>query len=801
MKNERRLMQFYFITNGEVSTHYHQNLDLFYVLTGKLEVRIDDHVFLMKRGDIVLVNANKRHAMNGDDDLLGARFEIDFHLLAEYMGSMQLLFWCNTIADKNEAYKELRELLDRILARYFEKDEKGALYLDALYYETLYVLTSNFLVNSDDARINREDSQDRVRVQQIQNYIQANYQDQISLNDLADRLYLSNAYLSKYVKKHLGMTFMEYLNNVRLFHGVDELLYTKKNVTHIALDNGFPTSSAFTKAFRDIYREAPSEYRKRMYKLQEPQDLNRELSDEEAIRIQRYIKFKEDQREPEARNKKSCVVDTEVQIGTLSQSSKAVCVGDAYKILQSDVQSQLGDLQSEAGIQYVRIWNVFSREECYSEESGCSFRRLDMVLDFILEHHMKPYLELGHKPTILSYTPERPIKEIQTTGGYGLEVFQYIVQEFGKHLVNRYGIDEIETWYFEYCNNSNKGIIEHMGMAEQEGKYYQCFEMIYHTLKTISPGIRVGGAGFILGYGTLGCKTVLPVWKQREILPDFLSVYSYQYVAMEEGKERYGRKSIDVDYMKNQIEVFREVMEEARFHVKELHVSEWNFTISNRNVLNDSCEQGAYVLKNCIDMNGAVEFMAYWHALDSYSDYHDVKKILNGDSGMISRDGIRKPAFYAYTFMNQLQPNILYKDENSIVTTNGRGRYVIACHNFKKLSSQYVFTEEDRITVDELDRYTDDSEPLKLKFCLEHVRNGNYLVKIHYVNKENGSVQDIWRRLEYSTNLAKAEMNYLKKSAIPRMEMKSIPVENGAIEIENVMMEQEIRLLDIQYQY
>ena len=83
-------------------------------------------------------------------------------------------------------------------------------------------------MKADDSRLHMEDSQDRIRIQQIQNYIQANYQSQISLNDLADRLYLSNAYLSKYVKKHLGMTFMEYLNNVRLFHAVDELLYTKK---------------------------------------------------------------------------------------------------------------------------------------------------------------------------------------------------------------------------------------------------------------------------------------------------------------------------------------------------------------------------------------------------------------------------------------------------------------------------------------------------------------------------------------------------------------------------------------------
>ena len=50
MENERKLMQFHFITNGEISTHYHQNPELFYVLKGVLEVQIDDASFVLKHG-------------------------------------------------------------------------------------------------------------------------------------------------------------------------------------------------------------------------------------------------------------------------------------------------------------------------------------------------------------------------------------------------------------------------------------------------------------------------------------------------------------------------------------------------------------------------------------------------------------------------------------------------------------------------------------------------------------------------------------------------------------------------------
>ena len=796
MDNRRKLMQLYFLTEPEVCTHYHQDPELFYLLSGHFEVKIDDAVYQMKKGDILLINANKRHTLAAKGELLMARFEIDFHLLAEQLGSMQLLFWCNSVIDKNEAFQELRILLDKIIDRYFEQENKDALRMNALYYETLYVLAGNFLVKSDDIRLNVEDSQDRVRIRQIQNYIQANYQSQISLNDLADRLFLSNAYLSKYIKKHLGLTFMEYLNNVRLFHAVDELLYSKKNITHIAMDNGFPTSAAFTKAFRDVHGESPSEYRKLMQEENSTPRDRRELTKEEELKIVEYLKLKRQEDEAEISDSRICHMDAAVITGKTNDFGKAVVLGDAYTILQSDVQEQLKELKQTTGIQYVKIWNILSKEHCFLEKKGYNFRKLDLVLDFMVENHMKPYLELGHKPTLFMYTPERSVKgQEEERKIYQYSVFEEIMKQLCTHLVNRYGIEELESWYFAYWNDPQ------LNMTEAEGKYYPYFEMIYRTLKEISPDIRVGGASLILGYELDVCSNILNLWKQRNITPDFFSVCSFQYIAVTDHETRYGRKSIDSKYMKNQIDILQNALDESGIGDIELHVDEWNFTISNRNVLNDSCEQGAYILKNYIDMEGSVDFMAYWHALDLYSDYYDTNTILNGDSGLISRDGIRKPSFYAFSFINRLLPYVIYKDENAIVTTNKRGRYVIGCHNFKKLSSRYVFTEEDEIKVRELDNYMEDMDPLERKFCISNVKNGSYIVKMHYVNKENGSVQDLWKQMDYTKGLAKEELEYLKNSAIPSIIMRTVLVEDGVLEIENVLKAQEIRMLDIQYQY
>ena len=520
------------------------------------------------------------------------------------------------------------------------------------------------------------------------------------------------------------------------------------------------------------------------------------MQQEEEQRILEYLKFRAHKENPQSTREKEYVINAKKVKETLSDCSKAISIGDGYLLLQSEAQQQVERIQKQIGVKYARIWNILSKEYCFSEKDGYNFRKLDQVLDFLLNHHLKPYLEVGSKPSLFMYTPERSINIEKTkVDAYDFKTFSDIIRELCVHLANRYGVEELETWYFEYWNDPA------LNITEADGEYYQRFDLLYRTMKNYSEKISVGGAGFILGYETLICKKIFSIWKTREIHPDFLSVCSFQYIALIEDGGRLGRKSIDSQYMLNQIEIMKEVMKETGFQIPELHIDEWNFTISNRNVLNDSCEQGAYILKNCIEMNGAVDMMAYWHALDLYSDYYDTDTVLNGDSGLVSRDGICKPSFYAFQFMNRLLPKVLEKNENSIITTNARNRYVIACHNFKSLSSRYVFTDEDEIQLEDIEQYVEDIDPVKLKFTIQNVQKGKYLVKTYRVNRECGSVQDLWKNLDYSKGLMRDEVEYLKSSAIPSIEMKTIEVENGELCLTNNLEMQEIRLIDIQYQY
>lgn len=789
-------MQFNIIheTNNEPrEQHYHQNLDMLYVLSGSVDVVIDDKEYHLKEEDMILINSNKRHKFENSGNLLAIRFAIDYYLLSQTVGTTQMLFLCNSAVDKNSAYDKLRHQIKEIIRYYYTETKGDKCYLQSLYYQMLHVLIANFMVKTEEAKVLFDHNSDKERISEIQSYIQGHYQSPISLNDLAEQMYLTPAYLSKYIKKKFGMTFIDYLNNIRLFHAVDELVYTNKSLTHIAMDNGFCTSAALNKSFKKVFNMSPGEYRKSAEKSAE------KVANEDEIGKQEIISFIENESKQQEKGKASQLlveVDASIYKKKYVDETRVINIGSIYMLLQQEAQEQLLELKDKLGITHVRVWNVFASNTCIRENETYSFHKLDNVLDFLVDNDIKLYMELGQKPTLLMYAPERYInpdsKEIKL---FEYDFYKKLIKDLSIHLVNRYGIEEIEKWYFEFWNNPL------LKIGEETGEYYRYFDLIYKTFKNISQDINIGGPGLVLGYEKALAERVFAIWKKREIWPDFISFGSFQYISFTDGQFIYGKKSLDKDYVKNQVSVMKQSMADIGFTVKEFHLDEWNYTVSNRNVISDSCEHAAYIMKNYIDMIGNVDVMCYWHGLDLYAEYYDTNSLLSGDAGLISRDGIKKPSFYAVEFLNRSYYNEIFRNDNGIISTNGRGSYSIVCHNFKPLSENYLDIEEDSIQIKDIEHYIQDTEDLGMKCVLNNVQNGNYQIKIYYINPEYGSVQDMWKRLGLAESMESEEIQFIKQHANPNMEMQQVEVVDNRLEVEFNLKATEIRFIEIKYQF
>jgi len=205
-----------------------------------MEIRVESDIFHLKQDDVIVVNPNKKHSYKCSEDILMASFHISFQKLSSFLESSLILFWCNSTIDKNDFYEY------------------------SLFYQLLNLLTNNFLINNADEHFHDKDNKYDDRINEITNYIRGNYNKPISLNDLARQLHLSNAYLSRYLKKQLGMNFIDCLNNVRLHYALEDLLYTDATITRASLDNGFANTAVFNKLFKATYNTTPSAYLKKM---------------------------------------------------------------------------------------------------------------------------------------------------------------------------------------------------------------------------------------------------------------------------------------------------------------------------------------------------------------------------------------------------------------------------------------------------------------------------------------------------------------------------------------------------------
>ncbi len=807
------MIEFEFRVDKSENMHTHLDIELFYVMEGRVDFIVEDQTFLLESEDFLMVNSGRRHAYEGSQETLAACFHISYDELSKLLKQNLILFWCNSTAEEGELYEEVRELIKKIISQHYYHAGEDMIYLYSLYYELLHMLQNNFLLTEEDSRYKGELHKFDDRKQKIAEYIRQNYDKPIALSDLAKDLYLSTAYLSKYIKKQFGMSFLEYVNSVRLGYAISELLHSDKPVVRIAMDTGFANSASFNKAFKEKYHTTPSVYRSQWKNDQESAIKAPRIQNIQKKQVDAYFE----------RHKNYPAGQVYVQDITLENTEgepyrhhwqMMINGGTAADLLRSDLQEHLCLLHRRLKIRYVRFWDLYSREMLLDHclPSGLyNFSRLDLILDFLLEHGMKPYIELGMKPKKLLKSRQ----SVLIGGGDSDGIFadENRVREFMSalmhHLVERYGGSEIENWYFELWQKELESNFFHKEVPDSEAlirKYFSTFDLVAGVLREILPGVRLGSGGFSLRHGKERFREMIHIWHEFLQKPDFMTFYSYSYPAEMETADKIRSQSMDKDFLKNFLKDIRELMDAEGYIGLPVHVTEWNFTVSNRNVFNDSCQKGAYVMKNIIDTIGMADVLGYWCASDIFAEYYDTGDFLFGGSGLLTKDGICKPAYYAMEFMDRIGQRIYQRGENYLITGDDKDEWYVVCHNYKHFNFQYGLRQEDEIHVAEQSQLIVDGRKLRLKFSFPlPFGAGKYSgqedvpveIKIYAVNSRTASIQDRWLRAGFPRFLHPEDMAYFKSASVPAIRVRSHRVLEDRITFETILEPNEIQWIRV----
>ncbi len=256
---------------GYIPNHWHESIEISYVLSGKIEeIYVDGRTYTSREGDIVVINSNSIHSFTGErgTGLEAITVFIPPELLREKGVKIdEVAFDCVSIGERDEDrlqhLHELRMVLDQLTDAYLNREKEHFSYvkITALSYELLYVLLKYFQVPKE-SQPNIHSKKHLDRLAQIFNYIKENYQQKLSLTMIADEFGITAEYLSRFFTKHIGVTLLHYINAVRLEYAHRDLVNTDLSILEIALKNGFPNEKSFNRVFKSVYKLAPSQYRR-----------------------------------------------------------------------------------------------------------------------------------------------------------------------------------------------------------------------------------------------------------------------------------------------------------------------------------------------------------------------------------------------------------------------------------------------------------------------------------------------------------------------------------------------------------
>ena len=779
--------------------HFHQDIELLYVLEGAVDIYEEKKTSHLRPDDIYVVNANRRHSFHTEEGgILMLRLLISYQMVVENTPNGEAIFWCDSSVADSDKYARLRRLLRSMLQHYVESrdytDSYGYL---ADCYAVLEYLTAHYMLRPSD--IQKSDDGDRYeeRIRQINHYIYNNFDQPISMKELSEKLYLSNGYLSRFFKKNYGMSFAGYLTNVRVFHAADDLIYTDEPITRIAYNNGFTSAALFNKVFKKSYGQTPSEFRRQRAKKSERDD--RQHQEELEKRLEKIMEagnFGEGGETPE---KKEISGEYAVQFYDALKNSwgSTINFGDASNFLHSSMRVHLMILHEALGFKYVRFWGLFVEEFFIRPgQEHYNFSQIDSVLDFIIELGMKPHIELGMKPRVIHYTVgEADLAKNQITmDDYSLEQWERLMRAFMRHLSHHYGQDVLDDWRMElWFDETWRHDIKN------GDRYLSLFEATYRAVKECNEKIQVGGYGIRMDTGFETRLAFLKKWNASSCRPDFLSVMFYAYERREDGLDRYARRNTDDEALIHSLNHEKRLIAEAGMWNLPLYITEWNLTPSVRNYINDTTFKAAYIIKNTIDMYGKAEVAAYCAGSDRQHASFDTPDLLFGGTGLLTRDAIMKPAAFAYDFLKRLFPYYIGREENYLITTDRHDNYSIICHNQQVLNYNYYLTSETEMERTAMWKYYEDRQKLELHIKLEGVTEGSYRVKVYRINDTSGSVMKIWEDLDYERELSRNDLKYLRRVCEPNMTIRTVNSSGGDLMIDEVLQPNEITLIRIRY--
>ena len=496
--------------------HWHREIELILVLKGDICLTLNGRKNLLAEDDVAVINSEDIHSTMGNGDNCIAVIQINPDFCAKIFPALgrQDFLWNIPATAHADVVRQMRFLIAFMIEEYRKTAPGYQLSIEGLLNNLTSLLVRHVPMTAkpDTGGFSAADQFTKERIKRIIDYVHEHYAEKISLPELADNIaYVSTYYLSHFFKEKIGISFLEYLTNVRLKNAVHLLYTTRAKVSDIAMDCGFGSIKAFNTAFKKQYAASPNELRRQQDFLTQINERSEYLSFDTLYVMQKLQTYLSQTPAPGIAGREEtapvhqalggeqpCPViavmnDAARKPFLFSRWQRLASVGRAYDLLREDLRAQVREAACELGVRHLRFHGIFSDEmRVVSKDARGKllfcWDYVDHVFDFLVAAGVSPLVDCTFMPAALkssdhaifwykgNVSPPADIKD-----------WARLIRVFAAHCIERYGARTVRDWYFEVWNEPD------LFWTARIQDYFPFFEATVNALRQVDPLLRIAG--------------------------------------------------------------------------------------------------------------------------------------------------------------------------------------------------------------------------------------------------------------------------------------------------------------------
>jgi xylan 1,4-beta-xylosidase len=356
--------------------------------------------------------------------------------------------------------------------------------------------------------------------------------------------------------------------------------------------------------------------------------------------------------------------------------------GRAILALRESYLSDLREVKKVTDFRYVRFHNILHDEVgVYDEDDHgrpiYNFAYVDQIYDGLLSNGVRPFVEISFMPKKLALRQDihpfwyHPI--VSPPKDYAR--WDDLMRAFAKHLVERYGLDEVAQWYFEVWNEPN---IDFWTGDPKESTYFDLYDHTAMALKAVSPRLRVGGPATAAAHWV---DSFIQHVAEKNIPIDFISTHGY---ADDTVQDLFGTSQdipMDQRVCRAIQKVHDQIANSSRSDLP-LMWTEWNVPSFGMVHARDMPYVGAALADDIRQCDGLINMMSFWTFSDVFEENGPKHEPFDGGFGLMALGGIKKPSYSAFALLHLLGEERIANDAPQILVTRRKdGSLVIAAWN------------------------------------------------------------------------------------------------------------------------